>query len=110
MVQRRPFYRKVYTDHSQNAVTRCIQKFNVQNAVDAITATRPDEPISTEMLTIIKYHAYGITGLLIEWLVGESPLTTEQLARFQYDHTPAFLKTAYQAYDFKNADNFRIGL
>lgn len=104
------FYRKVYTDHSQNAINRCIQQFNVQNASKAVRASLGDQPFTQDMHTAIAYHTYGMTGLLTEWLTSDSPLTQEQLAHFLYTHTPDFLRHAYQQYAFKNSAIFSISL
>lgn len=41
-------------------------------------------------------------GLFNEWLNNLSSITIEELATFQYQHTPEFLKVAYQNYSFRN--------
>jgi len=50
-----------------------------------------------------RHHTYGIFGLQQEWFSGELTLSAEELARFLYEHTPDFLKKAFQEYSFQSA-------
>lgn len=51
----------------------------------------------------IKYHSYGMMGLFEEWLMEKDSITIQELASFQYDHTPDFLKEAYDKYSFQTS-------
>ncbi|MDT6951564.1 TetR/AcrR family transcriptional regulator C-terminal domain-containing protein [Companilactobacillus alimentarius] len=101
MNKRRIFYQKTYTQRSQNSIDQYIQKFNVQSATDAVEDYFK-KPLSFEQLIEIKYHSYGMMGLFQEWITDDSSISIEQLASFQYEHTPDFLRKAYQNYSFKH--------
>ena len=102
MNERRKFYQRTYTDKSQNSINHYIQQFNVQSAVDAIRHIS-DAPIPNEQMLAIKYHSYGMMGLFEEWLTEKDPITIQELASFQYAHTPDFLREAYDKYPFQTA-------
>lgn len=102
MEERRKFYQRTYTDHSQNAINHYIQQFNVKSAVDAIHHIS-DDPITPDQMRWIKYHSYGMMGLFEEWLMEKDDITIQELASFQYNHTPEFLKDAYDQYPFSTA-------
>ncbi|HCD08670.1 MAG TPA: TetR family transcriptional regulator [Lactobacillus sp.] len=106
MEQRKTFYQKTYTDNSQNSINKYIQKFNVISAKNAVEKYYQTS-LTAEQEYAIKYHSYGSMGLFNEWLNNQTPITIEQLATFQYKHTPKFLKVAYQNYPFRNSKIFR---
>ena len=54
-------------------------------------------------MRVIKHHSYGMMGLFEEWLMEKDSITIQELASFQYDHTPEFLKEAYDRYPFQTA-------
>ena len=102
MNERRKFYQKTYTDNSQNAINHYIKSFNVKSAMDAIKYSS-DNPITDEQMRQIKYHSYGMMGLFEEWLMEKDAITIQELAAFQFDHTPDFLREAYDKYPFQTS-------
>ncbi|MQS76783.1 TetR/AcrR family transcriptional regulator C-terminal domain-containing protein [Companilactobacillus halodurans] len=101
MEEHKLFYQKTYLGNYQNSINQYIQDFNIKTALAAIKANTPEKEVSTEQVLAIKYHSYGMMGLFKEWLQDSKQVTIPQLAKFQYSHTPKFLTTAYQNYDFK---------
>jgi len=97
---RRTFYSRAYQEHSQNSINRYVQDFNVRLGKIALKSLTGSDDISSEQLLAIKYHSYGIMGLFREWLFGDLPIATADLAHFQFEHTPDFLKTALHAYRY----------
>lgn len=96
----RTFYSRAYQEHSQNSINRYVQDFNVRLGKIALKNLTGSDDISSEQLLAIKYHSYGVMGLFREWLFGDLPIATADLARFQFEHTPDFLKTALHAYRY----------
>lgn len=96
----RTFYIKAYQEHSQNSINRYVQDFNVQLGKTTLQSLTDSEDISTEQLLAIKYHSYGVMGIFREWLFGDISISTADLARFQFEHTPDFLKEALRAYQY----------
>lgn len=101
MSRRKLFYQKIYTDDSQNSINQYIQNFNLETAKVAVEAVFKTN-LSKKQLYEIKYHSYGTMGLFKEWLNDDTFISITDLATFQYDHTPEFLKIAYQNFSFKN--------
>ena len=99
--KRKSFYKKTYTDDSQNSINQYIQKFNVESAKTAVESVFNTE-LSKKQLYEINYHSYGTMGLFKEWLNNDKFISITDLATFQYDHTPEFLTIAYQNFSFKD--------
>lgn len=99
--QRKDFYQKAFTDHSQNAITA----FAIAHMMAHIRIAVADwqgSPITTDQELAARYHQYGVFGLFIDWLFDRLSLTMDQVAHFQYQQMPSFLKEALATYDFKN--------
>jgi len=103
--RRQLFYQRAFTEHSQNSINEYIQRFNVATAVQAIEEFT-DEKVTPDQLYAIKYHSYGSMGLFQEWLNQKLTITAHDLATFQYEHTPDFLRDAYQHMSFKSSKMF----
>ena len=101
---RRTFYSRAYQEHSQNSINRYVQDFNVRLGKGALKSLTGSDDISSEQLLAIKYHSYGLMGLFREWLFGDLPIATADLARFQFEHTPDFLKKALHAYQYNSSN------
>lgn len=95
------FYRKLYSDKSQNSIINYGMKYAMKMVEDVVVATTGEPPAPLQILEA-KYHTFGIFGLQQEWFLGEINLSSEELAQFLYDKTPEFLKTAFQNYDFQS--------
>ena len=95
-----------FTEHSQNSINEYIQRFNIATAVQAIENFTA-EKVTPDQLYAIKYHSYGSMGLFQEWLNQKITITTHDLAVFQFDHTPDFLKEAYQHMSFQSSKIFK---
>lgn len=106
MDQRRSFYKKVFTENSQNSIVKYGMKYTLQMVRDVMLATTGAEPTAYQLMEA-RHHTYGIFGLQQEWFSGESGVSAAELAEFLYDHTPAYLKTAFQKYAFRSEEILR---
>jgi AcrR family transcriptional regulator len=100
MAERKVFYQRAYSEVSQNSINKYIQAFNLKLSVEALQQEDPDLVITEDMLLAIRYHSYGVMGLFQEWIFGGISTSAQDLAAFQYDRTPEFLKKAFQARDW----------
>ena len=105
MKRHQKFYQQTYTQRSQNSIRDYIQKLNQQTAIEAVESFSGKEITSKQMLQV-KYHSYGMMGLFEEWISGKLSLSEKELATFQYEQTPDFLREAYQHYDFRKSIAF----
>ena len=90
--ERRGFYTAVWTDRSQNSVSAYVQEFCVEMSREAAAAT--GMPLDERGVLLSKYHAYGMTNLVMEWLAGGVPATRSMLADILVERTPGFLRDA----------------
>lgn len=101
MRRRSPFYKVVLADTSQNSVTGYAMRYMTQMVNDVMVATTGKGPTRAQMLEA-RHHSYGVLGLQQEFLSGESDVSAAELARFLYEHTPIFLREAFERYPFKS--------
>ena len=95
MYKNRHFYRKAFTDKSQNAISRYIFAYFVNLGSQAVKEMQDTEIIDKETLYSIKSHSFACVGHTIEWLCGETDYTAEEFAHLQYLTMPLILKKAY---------------
>ena len=98
---RRDFYAAVWTDHSQNSVSSYVQEFCVEMSREAAAAT--GMPLDERGVLLSKYHAYGMTNLVMEWLAGDVPASRRMLADILVERTPDFLRNAMSRHVWSSA-------
>ncbi|MBF0699335.1 TetR/AcrR family transcriptional regulator C-terminal domain-containing protein [Streptococcus danieliae] len=99
--QRKHFYRKVFTDQSQNAIEGYAITHQMKHLRKAVTEWQ-SSPITIDQEMAILYHQYGVLNLFKDWLFDRLPIDVHTLSQFQYDRTPDFLKKALNSDDFEN--------
>ena len=97
MAHRRSFYRKAFTDRSQNSIERHIQDFDVEMGIALAKRYLGAKELSQQQIFEIKANSYGHIGCTVEWLWGEIDATPEELAAWEFDHMPKFLRDAHEA-------------
>ena len=103
--KRKEFYRKAFTDQSQNSINDYMQSFSLQISREAVRNLTGEE-LTTDQLFAVKYHIYGIMGMFREWLFGKD-MTLEYMNQELFDRTPDFLKEAFSAYQYRADDILR---
>ena len=98
MENHKTFYKKAFSDRSQNSISEYVQAFNLQIAEDAVMHMTGESSLTEDQRRDVKYHVYGIMGMFGEWLNEE--IATEQMTQFLYDKTPGFLKSAFAVYPY----------
>ena len=92
---KRTFYRKAFTDKSQNAVSAYIYRYYVELGINAVRSRMGEEALTAEAVYDIKSHSFACLGHTIEWLEGRAVYTPEEFARLQYRSMPPVLKKGY---------------
>lgn len=97
MWNRRSFYRAAFTDRSQNSISEYIQEFDVRMMGEVLARYRGVDPdgLSEWDRFTITHHSYGSIGCTLEWLRGDIDITPAQLAAWEFDRMPAFMRKAY---------------
>lgn len=96
MTSRKTLYRKLFSDKSQNNIEAFIHKFNMEYSIQAVKKHFKVEALDEKQLLAVKYHSYGIVGLLIDWIFERTPTDIYTLSEFQYDRTPDFMKESFE--------------
>lgn len=95
MWERREFYRKAYVDKSQNSISEYIQDFDVRLLSETACNHLGVKELSEWELFAIKHLSYGSIGCTLEWLQGTLKATPKELAQWEFDRMPDFLRDAY---------------
>ena len=96
------FYRKVFSDRSQNAISAYIYDYFVTLGTDAVRHSFGDNALDIYTVYEIKSHSFACVGHTMEWLEGRSEYTPEEFARLQYQFMPLLLKRAYGIVDIQD--------
>lgn len=95
---RKSFYKKVFNDKSQNSIESFIFEFNIRYSCEAVKFHYGEAPITQEQMLAIRYHSYGIVGLLRDWLYDQIDTDLLTISEFDYARIPPFLKEALSNY------------
>ena len=89
------FYRKAFSDRSQNAIGRYIFDYFVAMDTEAVKRIRGGQEPDAETLYAIKSHNFASLGHTIEWLDGRENYSPEEFAHLQFAFMPDVTKRAY---------------
>lgn len=93
--EKQSFYKKAYSDKSQNAISQYIFDFHVQLGTDAVKRYLAADTLDTATVYAIKSYAFACVGHTVEWFQGQTDYSPEEFARLQYQFMPPVLKQAY---------------
>lgn len=96
-LEKKAFYRKVFSDNSQNALSLYIHRFNTlvsRTVVEEYTG----HPLTVQELVMINYHSHGIIDTVRDWILDELNISVEELGEFCYRQTPDLLYKALASY------------
>lgn len=79
MLQKRDFYRSALEDTSQNNLMSYIREYGTNFLLDAIERQYDLEP-TPQLRLAVRYHSYGMNGVVVEWLDGAWPMSSEEMA------------------------------
>lgn len=96
MWSHRDFYRKAFADRSQNSIERYIQDFDVKMGETAVKQHTGAKKLTEQQIFDIKSQSYGSLGFTVEWLWGKSQATPKELAVWETERMPPFLREAYE--------------
>lgn len=88
----RVFYKKAFTDSSQNALWQYIQEYNVEMYSNMLKRHYGLSELSEEVLFSLHYHCHGCLGLTYDWVMSDFPISAEELARRMTMVMPDVLK------------------
>lgn len=90
------FYKKAFSDRSQNAITHYIYEIFVQLGRDVVCSYTGNSFLSREDEYVIKGYTFACIGHTVEWLDGKTDYTPLEFAQLQYQCMPDILKRAYE--------------
>lgn len=79
MAEKRDFYRSALQDTSQNNLLSYIREYGTNFLLEAIERQYHLDP-TPQLRLAVRYHSYGMNGIVIEWLDGSWPVTSQELA------------------------------
>ena len=89
------FYKKAFSDRSQNAVSRYVYDYFVSLGTEAACRFLDTDRLDTVTIYAIKSHSFACVGHTVEWLEGKTNYSPLEFASLQYRFMPKVLKEAY---------------
>lgn len=79
MHQKRDFYRNALQDASQNNLMSYIREYGTNFLLEAVERQYHLDP-TPQLRLAVRYHSYGMSGVLVEWLDGAWPMSSQEMA------------------------------
>ena len=92
---RRSFYRRAFSEDSQNSIYRYLLQFSIEANEAALKRHLGVPSLALPYAFEARHFAHANVGCLVDWLNGEIDATPEQLARQMFACMPATLRKAY---------------
>lgn len=89
------FYQKTLEDNSQNTIEEYIIQFNIDFSEKLTKEYLSVSSLTTDQTLQIHYHVCATVGLLKEWIFDKLDISFAELAKFQYQKMPQFLREAF---------------
>ncbi|WP_239256240.1 TetR/AcrR family transcriptional regulator C-terminal domain-containing protein [Listeria ilorinensis] len=102
--KRKTFYQKVFTDKSQNTIKEYANQHSLLMAKKAVEYYQ-GSPWTLQQEIAVTYHQHAVMGLFMDWIFDRLAIDIQQLADFQYQQTPDFLKEALSRYPYDEIDD-----
>lgn len=96
MWERREFYRRMFTDKSQNSLERYIHELDVKVNESALKRLLGRTTLTGEERYVAAATSYACLGMTIEWILGRFDATPEDLAHYQLHFIPDLIMDAYR--------------
>ena len=93
---RRSFYRRAFSEDSQNSIYRYLLQFSIEANEAALKRHLGVPSLALPYAFEARHFAHANVGCLVDWLNGEIDATPEQLARQMFACMPATLRKAYE--------------
>lgn len=92
------FYKKVFEEQAQNALSNYIYEYNVRNTIHLIRGKMKQEEISREMEFSVRFFASAWVSCMVQWILNPSGETPEELADLIYQNLPPILANTYSGH------------
>ncbi len=89
---RRDYYQRLFQYSGQNSLSYHLIRDTVTIYDRELTKRLPAESFTPELQMMMYYHSYGATMAVVQWVMGRSPLSAEQLSRLVRDNLPRQLR------------------
>ncbi len=97
MRDKEQFYRKAFSDSSQNSIEQYIYEKFVEQGEEIVRSYTGNSSLSQNDLYDIKSYSFACIGHTREWLNGKSEYSPEEFAHQQYRSMPDILRNAYES-------------
>lgn len=93
--EKEAFYKKVFSEQAQNALSNYIIQYNLQNTELLIKKYLGQEVLSKELRFSIQFCVYAWVHSMIQWILNPSDLSAEELAALVYENLPSPMNESF---------------
>lgn len=95
MREKESFYRKVFAEQAQNALSNYIIQYNLQNTEYLVKRHLGTEELSRELLFSIQFFVHAWVHSMIQWIMNPSDLNAEEFVALVYDNLPPPMRASF---------------
>lgn len=96
MLDQKAFYRKVFAEQSQNALSNYIIQYNQQSIEYLMKKQLQVDALSREQLFSIRFFVRAWVYSMIEWIMNPDELSPEEFVALVYSNFPQYMKDTYE--------------
>lgn len=95
MREKDAFYKKVFAEQTQNALSNYIVQFNIRNTEYMVKRRLGKDSLSRELRFSIWFFVCAWVNSMIQWILNPSGLSAEELVTLIYANLPQPMKESY---------------
>ena len=93
--EKEAFYKKVFTEQTQNALSNYIIRYNLKNTEYLVKSSLGQENLSRELQFSIQFFVYAWVSSMIQWVMNPGDLSAEEFVELVYQNLPAPMRDSF---------------
>lgn len=95
MLEQKAFYRKVFAEQTQNALSNYIIQYNRQSTEYLVKKRLNTDALSKEMRFSIQFYVRAWVSSMVEWIMEPENLSAEDFVALVYADLPSYMTDTY---------------
>lgn len=93
--EKEAFYKKVFTEQTQNALYNYIIRYNLKNTEYLVKSSLGQENLSRELQFSIQFFVYAWVSSMIQWVMNPGDLSAEEFVELVNQNLPAPMRDSF---------------
>ena len=93
--EKETFYKKVFTEQTQNALSNYIIRYNLENTEYLVKNYLGKETLSRELQFSVQFFVYAWVSSMIQWVMNPGDLSAEEFVELVYQNLPSPMRESF---------------